>query len=197
MEKKPKPLKIRKSQRKQTYKSLKHKEERNIESIVKKRYYVLIIVVVIAITILLLDLFYVQMVQNKYYTQKVKELSTKIIEGSSVPRGRIYDRNHKLLVDNVPVKTIYYKKPAGMSQKEEIELSYALSDILELDISSLKESDLRTFWMKSHVTEAKNKITEKEWKNLEERKITNEQIETLQKERITIEELEALNEKDE
>ena len=64
-------------------------------------------------SILILDLCYIQIFKKEYYTKKVEELSTKIVEGSSVPRGRIYDRNHKLLVDNVPVKTIYYKKETG------------------------------------------------------------------------------------
>ena len=47
------------------------------------------------------------MIKNDYYKEKVTELQKKIVEGESTPRGRIYDRNYKLIVDNVPIKTIY------------------------------------------------------------------------------------------
>ncbi|MCI8445976.1 MAG: penicillin-binding protein 2 [Bacilli bacterium] len=193
---KPKPLKIKKSQRKQNYKSFNRKKERNIASIIQKRYYVLIGIIILGMSILILDLCYIQIFKKEYYTKKVEELSTKIVEGSSVPRGRIYDRNHKLLVDNVPVKTIYYKKETGTTTKEEIELAYTLADILELNISSLKDSDLKDFWVKNNSEEANLKITEEEWKALEERKIDKDQIEELKMERITEEELNKYEERD-
>lgn len=196
MKKKPKELKIRKSQRKQTYKSFSKRKERNITSIIEKRYYVLIGIVVVGMSILLLDLFYVQMIQNKYYIKRIEQLNTKITYGSSAPRGRIYDRNHKLLVDNVPIKTIYYKKQNGVSTKQEIELSYLLSDMLSLDISSLKIRELKTFWIQSNPKKAKEKITKEEWRQLEERKIKNVDIENYQLERITEEELKVYNDRD-
>lgn len=189
MTKKPKPLKISKSQSKQTYKSFNKKKERNITSIVEKRYYVLIGIIIIGMSILLSDLFYVQVIKNKYYIKRVEQLNTKITYGTSVPRGRIYDRNHKLLVDNVPVKSIYYKKPSGISAKEEIELAYKLSELLSVDFKQLKENELKTFWIRQNKEKAKAKITEQEWKQLEERKIKNEDIEQYQLERITEEEL--------
>ena len=44
------------------------------------------------------------------YQEMLVSATEKFIEGDSTPRGRIYDRNYKLLVDNKAVKTIYYKK---------------------------------------------------------------------------------------
>ena len=49
-------------------------------------------------------------VDHNKYTKKLTELSYDIVEGSSSPRGRIYDRNYNILVDNKSVKTITYKK---------------------------------------------------------------------------------------
>lgn len=196
MMKQPKPLKISKSRTKQTYKSFNKKKERNIASIVEKRYYVLIGIIIVGMTVLLSDLFYVQVFKNDYYVKKVEQLNTKIVEGSTAPRGRIYDRNHKLLVDNVPVKTIYYKKTNGMAVKQEIELAYTLSDMLVLDISSLKEKELKKFWIKLNQKKAKEKIKDSEWQQLEERKLKNEDIEKLQLERITAEELSVYDERD-
>lgn len=191
-----KPLKIKKHMRKQNYKSFHRKKERNITSIVLKRYYILIGVIIFVMTALLLDLCYVQVFKNQYYMKRVEQLNTKITQGSSTPRGRIYDRNHKLLVDNVPVKTIYYKKETGITAKEEIELAYQLAEILTVNTSSLKEQELKKFFIKSNLDKAKAKITTDEWKALEERKITKQDIERYQLERITKEELEQYEEKD-
>lgn len=190
------PLKTKKSWRKQSYKSFKRKKERNITSIILKRYYILIGIVVLAMSILLLDLVYVQLFKNKYYMKKVEALNTRIIEGSSAPRGRIYDRNHKLLVDNVPVKTIYYKKQTGITTKEEIELAYTLAQVLEINTSSLKEQELKKFFIKSNPEKAKAKITEEEWEKLKTRELTKEDIENKELERITKEELDCYQELD-
>jgi len=191
-----KPLKTKKSWQKQSYKSFKRKKERNITSIILKRYYILVGVVILAMSILLLNLAYVQLLKQQFYTKKVEALNTKIVEGSSAPRGRIYDRNHKLLVDNVPVKTIYYKKQTGITTKEEIELAYTLAQVLETSTSSLKEQELKKFFIKSNPEKAKAKITEEEWDKLKTRKITKEDIETYQLERITKEELDNYQELD-
>lgn len=191
-----KPLKIKKSKRKQTYKSFNRKKERKIASIIKKRYHILIGITIFIMAFLLSYLGYVQLVQNSYYLKRVEQLNTKIIEGSSAPRGRIYDRNHKLLVDNVPMKTIYYKKPVGITTKEELELAYQLAHLLKIDSTSLKEKELKKFFIKMNPSQANEKITQEEWKKLEERKIKKEDIEALQLERITKEELEQYQEID-
>lgn len=147
-------------------------------------------------SVLLLDLVYVQLFKNKYYMKKVEALNTRIVEGSSAPRGRIYDRNHKLLVDNVPVKTIYYKKQTGITTKEEIELAYTLAQVLEINTSSLKEQELKKFFIKSNPEKAKSKITEEEWEKLKTRELTKEDIENKELERITKEELDCYQELD-
>ena len=65
--KEPKPLKIKKSRQKQTYKSFNRKKERNIKSIALKRYYVLIAIILLGMSILIIDLTYIQLFQNVYY----------------------------------------------------------------------------------------------------------------------------------
>ena len=48
--------------------------------------------------------------KKEFYQTKLIELTDVIVYGDSAPRGRIYDRNGLLLVDNEPTKIIYYKK---------------------------------------------------------------------------------------
>ena len=78
----------------------------DIKVIIEKRYNLLIGLIAIFIFILLIGLFRIQVMEYSVYAIKLEELSRKIVEGSTAPRGRIYDRNHKLIVDNEPTKII-------------------------------------------------------------------------------------------
>lgn len=70
-------------------------------------------------------------------------LNKNIVEGTTAPRGRIYDRNKKLLVDNEPSKEIYYKKQSGVTTKEEIALAYKMADLIDLNFSKLSDNNLQ------------------------------------------------------
>jgi len=173
--------------------TLKNKE---LKEIVEKRYNILIILIIITMTILSGNLFVIQVVKHEYYTNKVEKLSQNLVYSNSTPRGRIYDRNGKIIVDNEAVKVIYYKKQSGITTKEEIEIAYKVAELIELDYKKLSDKNLRKFWVKLYSEEAKNKITDEEWQQLEERKITLSDIEEFKLNRITKEELNSLNKKD-
>lgn len=166
-----------------------YKTGKDIKVIIEKRFNLLIGIITILGFVLLVGLFRVQVIEHDAYSVKLEQLSRKIVEGSTAPRGRIYDRNHQLLVDNQPTKVIYYKKQTGISTKEEIELAYQVADAITVSTNKLTNKNLRTFWVKQHPSEAKAKITEEEWRALEERKLTSSEIETYKIERVTEEEL--------
>mgnify|MGYP002624586907 CR=1 FL=1 len=166
----------------------------NIKEKIEKRYNILIVIISILIIILFLKLFYVQIIKKDYYKQKLKELTDIKIEGSTAPRGRIYDRNHKLIVDNKPIKVIYYEK-VGNTIKQEIELAYKLSELIEIE-NKATEKMYKTFWMLKYPNETNNKITKEELKLLEARKITNNDILKYKYNRITEEDLNLLKEED-
>lgn len=173
-----------------------YKKFQDIKVIIEKRFNILIILVALFIFILTIGLFRVQVIQLEIYSAKLEELSLKIVEGSTAPRGRIYDRNHKLIVDNQPTKVIYYKKKTGVTTKEELSLAYQMADQINLEYSKLTNHNLRVFWIKNHPEEAKQKITEQEWKMLEERKLTSTKLEDLKIKRVTEEELSFYTERD-
>ena len=160
-----------------------------------KRFYILIGIIVIAFTILFIDLFYIQVVKYDQYFNLYQKASENIIEGTTAPRGRIYDRNHKLIVDNTPTKVIFYKKNK-LTTDEEIKLAYKLANLLEIDSSRLTDNMKRTFWAKMNHDRAQSKITESELIDLQYRKITGTDIEKRKLERITEEELKELTETD-
>lgn len=173
-----------------------YKKFQDIKVIIEKRYNILIILIAFFMFVLTIGLFHVQVIQLEMYSIKLEELSLKVVEGSTAPRGRIYDRNHKLIVDNQPTKVIYYKKKSGVTTKEEISLAYQMADGITLDASKLTNHNLRVFWIKNHPKEAKQKITKQEWQQLEERKLTSAELEDLKIKRVTEEELSFYTERD-
>ena len=166
-----------------------YKKEKDITITIEKRYNLLIGIIILMVAVLGIGLFYVQVVQNKYYVNKIAELSQKIVYSTSTPRGRIYDRNGKLIVDNKPVKVIYYKKPNGVTTKQEIQYAYMVAQLLSVSYDKMPKNRLKEFWLLNHTEEAKNKITAEEWKQLEERKLSQSDIQNLKVERVTEEEI--------
>ena len=162
---------------------------RYLPDIIEKRYIFMIVVIVLVFGVIGGRLFQLQVLKTEEYSEQLIAATEKIVEGESSPRGRIYDRNYKLLVDNEAVKTIYYKKEDGVTTKDEIELAYRLGEMLEIDYSKLSTKMLKTFWYQNHKEEAQNKITKKERSQYNERKLDDDDLEALIYERITDEEL--------
>ncbi len=162
-----------------------YKKRVNIEEIIEKRYKILVIIIIIIMALLLSALFYVQVIRNRYYSDKLNTLTVNIIEGDSTPRGRIYDRNGNVIVDNTSVKTIYYKKPNKVTTKQEIETAYKVAEYIEVNYKKLTDKMLKQFWILNNREEINKRITDKEWKDYENRKLTLDDIDALKLERVT------------
>ena len=160
-------------------------EQLNYSPIIEQRYKLLMVLIFALSSIIVIFLYYFQIVKKDYYQSQVDNLSEKIVESDSSPRGRIYDRNGNILVDNKPVKTIYYKKPTGISMNEEIALAYEVAKLIDVDYSSLSNYNLRYFWVINNKIEAKKLITDEEYRLLKERKIDADDILEYKIERIT------------
>ena len=187
--KRKKYLKISKRKSKQNYNFNSYKENKDIKIEIEKRYNILTFIIILALLILVTSLFLVQVAGQEKYSKELENLTKTIIYGESAPRGRIYDRNGKLIVDNKPSKVIYYKKPSGITTKKEIKIAYKLANMISLDSSKLNDYDFKNFWIKNHPDEANKKITDEEWQKLEERKLTSDDIYDLKIERVTPEDL--------
>ncbi len=166
-----------------------YKKRVNIEEIIEKRYKILVIIIIIIMALLLSTLFYVQIIRNRYYSDKLNTLTVNIIEGDSTPRGRIYDRNGNIIVDNTSVKTIYYKKPNKITTKQEIETAYKVADYIDVNYKKTTENMLKKFWILNNKEEANKRIKDKEWKDYKNRKLTLDDIDALKLERVTEEDI--------
>ena len=174
----------------------KYKKYRSIKTIIEKRYNVLIGLITILITILFINLFYIQIIKNNDYKLELENLMVKVVTGNTSPRGRIYDRNYKLIVDNIPNKIIFYKKEHGVKTEEEIEYAYLIASNIDIDYSKLTDKMIRTFLVKKDPKLANSTITDNEWIYLKERKITLSDIEKYKLERVSVDRINNLNEID-
>ena len=163
----------------------KHKcNDKHLDEIMNRRFGLIIILLISIYLVIGCRLFNLQILKNSDYNDKLAMATEKTIESTSAPRGRIYDRNHKLLVDNEGIKTIYYKKQNGITTKEEIELAYEVSNNIDIDYSKIDDNKLKDFYYKSHYKECRKKITDEEWDLYNKRKLNDKDIDKLIYERL-------------
>lgn len=172
------------------------KQNKNPEIITKNRITFLLIFIIICFFIITLKMGYMQLFNTKASIANLNQLSTKTVYGSSMPRGRIYDRNYNVIVDNVGVNLISYKRESGMTTKDEVSIAYKLAEKLDVDYSALTDTELRKFWIINNEEEADKKITKEEKELYERRKLKATEIEALKIKRITLDELSAYGDVD-
>ena len=171
-------------------------KKKDITRTIEKRYNILTIIIILIMLILSIGLFYVQIAKKSFYVKRLAELTQSVTYGDSAPRGRIYDRNGKLIVDNKPIKVIYYVAPYGITTKEEIEEAYMVADMIDVDFSDLSEYNLKYFYLKNYPEVGTSKITKEEWDLYDARKLSLDDIQELKIKRINEEDLSIYGDRD-
>ncbi len=175
--------------RKKTVKTKTLKEE-------DRRMTILLVAAITFFVIIILRILYLNVFMSTYYDMMLNKNTEKYVYGESVPRGKILDRNGKVLAYNKAVKSIYYKKPDDITVKEEIENAYKISGILKLDYKSVQNRNLKEFYILIHKEETDNLITKEEYEKLENRKLTENDIYELKIDRITTKSLQKMSSED-
>ena len=96
-----------------------------------------------AMTVLIVRLFYLQVVQADMWKEKASSqqmYSTSI----TATRGNIYDRNMKTLARSVTVWTVFIS-PAEMKEEQRELVASGLSEILDVDYDMVYEKSLKTW----------------------------------------------------
>lgn len=168
----------------------------NYDVIIKRRGKTLCYVVGISFFVLLTRIFYVMIIDNDKYSNMLADLSYSTVYGESTPRGRILDRNLKVIVDNKAVNTIVYKRDKSTSIDEMIELAYTVSSHLELDYYNLTNRAMREFYLYKNPSVCEKLISKDEYELYEMKKISSLDIEEMKIERISDEELNKFSDDD-
>lgn len=168
----------------------------SMENIFRKRRIALMYIVTILFGILFVRTFQVVILDQKKYSELLSSLNYSTVYGDSTPRGRILDRNGKVIVDNKAVNTIVFKKENGTSMSEMIELAYAVSPHLDLDVSKITDRAKREFYLYKNPEICNKLITKEEQELYLMKKLSSLEIENLKIERIKESELEKFTETD-
>ena len=174
----------------------KRKKKINYEKIINKRIFVILIALISLFSVVFIKLFMVMLIDRDKYNDKLLALTNKSITLNSSPRGRIYDRNYNVIVDNKAINIIVYKKEKGTTNKEMIELAYTVSPHLNLDVSRLTLRAKKEFYLAKYPDKCKKKIKSSEYEKVKQRKLSNKDIEELKIERISLDELNVFKDED-
>ena len=142
--------------------------------------------------IIIIRVFFLNVTHGYEYQILLDKKINNYVQGKSAPRGRIIDRNGKILVDNIGIKTIVYHKLNNIREKEELEIAKSLAEIINIPIEN---NSLKKYWLLKN-DNGKSLITDSEYELYNKRKITSGELKDLKYERITEEMLGNLSELD-
>lgn len=149
---------------------------------------ILFFLVFVLFSALILRLGVVQIVYGDDYRREI-ERTEEVTVNNSVPRGKMYDRNLKLMVDNQPLDAITYTRKQGTKQTEMVETAEKLAKLIEKDTKKVTERDKKDFWILNNPKLAEKKVTDKERKKVEEGELEESDLYKIQLDRITSDEI--------
>lgn len=141
----------------------------------KKIYYLLLLVLTSVISYRFIKLRFID--YDKYYEEYLN-MSNKIVYGASAPRGRILDRNGKILVDNVGINTIVYHKIADI---DEIALAKQILTVLDYQ-ETASTNELKKYYLL--INSGDELLTDSEKELYNHRKITTKDVENIKLSRL-------------
>lgn len=147
----------------------------------------------ILFAILVIQLGIVQILHGEEYQTEI-DRTIEDISKSPVPRGKIYDRNGKIIVDNNPLYSITYTPPKRVQAEDKLKLAETLTDFIKIDkdeIDKITERNEKEYWYLKNIDEAVERLTEEEIEELDD----VEQYD-LMLERITKDDLKEINKHD-
>ncbi|MDW4190754.1 penicillin-binding protein 2 [Staphylococcus saprophyticus] len=173
------------------------KEKSNDEKIrntMNKRISFIFGIIVFIFAIIVLRLGYLQIAQGSHYKQLIKN-SENLTVNEAVPRGRILDRNGKVLVDNASKKAITYARGRKTSQSEVLKTAEKLSKLIKMDTDKITDRDKQDYWIQLHPNKAKS-LMKNEQVLLDDGNITQDEYDDALYKKVSKNQINSLNDKD-
>ena len=139
-------------------------------------------VLILSFFIMFLSLIKVILFDGSIYLEKYNKIVNVSYSYNSTPRGRIYDRNNKLLVDNKLVPVLCYFSKDNTSSSDLISLAYKLSSLIEFDYYKVTNKSIKDFYLL--LNDGDGLITDLEWDKYYKREISSDDIYELKINRI-------------
>lgn len=153
---------------------------------------VLFFLVFVLFSVLILRLGVVQIVYGDQYSREVAK-TEEVTVNNSVPRGKMYDRNYNIMVDNQPLDAITYTRKQGSTTTEMLDTAKKLAKLINKKTDKVTVRDKKDYWILLHPKLAEKKITDQERKKVEDGILQDQDLYRLQLSRITKQEYDSFS----
>lgn len=106
-------------------------------------------IVFILFTILVVQLFRLDVVDAKKYQKRLNAETQTIVQLNNAPRGSIYDNDGKELVTNKANQAIVYTKKRGITTQEMLDTANDLSKLITVPTDNLTTRDKKDYYLAS------------------------------------------------
>lgn len=127
---------------------------------------IIFFVIFILFSLLVIQLGVVQILEGASYQEEI-DRTVSDISKSPVPRGKVYDRNGKVIVDNNPLYSITYTPPKRAQAEDKLKVAKELTDFITIGKGELKkitERNKKEYWYLENIDKANDRLTEAEEK---------------------------------
>ncbi|WLV23571.1 penicillin-binding protein 2 [Aciduricibacillus chroicocephali] len=145
------------------------------------------VVVFLLFSVLIVQLGVVQILKGQEYQDEI-DRTVQETTAIPVPRGKIFDRNHKVVVDNKALYSITYTPPKGVQAEDKLEVAEKLAKYISMDkkaIEGLTERNKKEYWYLKHRDEADKRISQAESKDLSNADLYNKTLDRITEEEIS------------
>ncbi|TWT26157.1 penicillin-binding protein 2 [Planomicrobium sp. CPCC 101110] len=147
-------------------------------------------------SILILRLGYLQIVKGEDFARAIAR-TEEVPVNTSVPRGRIFDSEGRVQVDNQPVNAITYTAMQTTKRDEMLEVATELAKLIEKETDRVTLRDKQDYYIMLHTEAATAKVTDEEREAIGNEDITEKEkqqkLDALIREKITEKELDSLS----
>lgn len=186
------------------------KKKRLKKSLLPFRLNVMFLTVFVLFSVLVLRLGFIQIVYGENYKREVEETENLTVS-TAVPRGKMYDRYNRVIVDNKPLNAITYTRFEDNTVEDRLKIAKQLATMIDVpyttnvfrtpkdkqdenekNVVELTERDIKDYWIMLHPKKAKQKISETDLQKVENGSMTDEELYKRQLDRITVQELKSV-----
>ncbi|WP_078379693.1 peptidoglycan D,D-transpeptidase FtsI family protein [Sutcliffiella halmapala] len=160
------------------------KQKKKKKNYVPNRLNLLFFAVFLLFSALILRLGFVQIVFGEDYRKEV-DREENVTVNTLAPRGKIFDRNQNVVVDNTPLNAITYTRMQSTTAKEQLEIAKKLSEVITLDTKVIQPRDEQDYWILTRPEEAEALITDEDLQKVKDGELEEKDLYQLQLDRIT------------
>ncbi|CDQ39645.1 MULTISPECIES: peptidoglycan D,D-transpeptidase FtsI family protein [Virgibacillus] len=148
---------------------------------------ILFFVIFLMFTVLILQLGVVQILNGEAFQEEI-DRTVKDTTKIPVPRGKVYDSKHNVVVDNKPQYSITYTPAKGTQAEDRLEVAEKLAEFISMDsedyLKGITERNKKEYWYLKNKEEADSRLSEEEAADLDNAEQYNTILERITEEEI-------------